>query len=148
MLTPHLGYVSHDTYRIFYAQTVEAIDHAKAAGVPIVVAMNKMDLPGANPDKVMLGLQQNGIVPEEWGGDVAVVPVSAATGDGVDDLLERLDALLGLAHPLGALELEGLGHDADGQDAEFTRGLRDDRSRAGAGAAAHAGGDEAHVRAG
>jgi translation initiation factor IF-2 len=71
-------------------QTIEAINHAKAAGVPIVVAMNKMDLPGANPDKVMLGLQQNGIVPEEWGGDVAVVPVSAATGDGVDDLLERL----------------------------------------------------------
>jgi translation initiation factor IF-2 len=71
-------------------QTIEAINHAKAAGVPMVVAMNKMDLPGANPDKVMLGLQQQGITPEDWGGDVGVCPVSAITGDGVDELLERL----------------------------------------------------------
>ncbi len=71
-------------------QTVEAINHAKAAEVPIIVAMNKMDLPGANPDKVYLGLQQNGITPEEWGGDTAVIPVSAITGEGIDNLLERI----------------------------------------------------------
>ncbi len=71
-------------------QTVEAINHAKAAEVPIIVAMNKMDLPGANPEKVYLGLQQNGITPEEWGGETAVLPVSALTGEGIDDLLERI----------------------------------------------------------
>jgi len=71
-------------------QTVEAINHAKAANVPIVVAMNKMDLPGANPDRVMLGLQQQGVNPEEWGGDVGVVRVSAATKEGIEDLLERI----------------------------------------------------------
>ncbi|NLF93229.1 MAG: translation initiation factor IF-2 [Oligosphaeraceae bacterium] len=71
-------------------QTIEAINHAKAAGVPIIVAMNKMDLPGANADKVFLGLQQNGITPEEWGGETATVPVSAMTGAGIDDLLERI----------------------------------------------------------
>jgi len=71
-------------------QTVEAINHARSAQVPIVVAMNKMDLPAANPDKVLLGLQQNEIMPEEWGGEVGVIPVSAATGDGIDNLLERI----------------------------------------------------------
>ncbi|NLF18551.1 MAG: translation initiation factor IF-2 [Lentisphaerae bacterium] len=71
-------------------QTIEAYNHAKAAGVPIVVALNKMDLPNANPDRVRLGLQQLGIQLEDWGGDTAVVPVSAVTGEGVEDLLERL----------------------------------------------------------
>ena len=71
-------------------QTVEAYNHAKAANVPIIVAMNKIDLPSANPDKVRLGLQQLGILPEEWGGDTALVPVSALTGEGVDTLLERI----------------------------------------------------------
>ena len=71
-------------------QTIEAINHATAAGVPIVVAMNKMDLPGANPDRVLLGLQQNGVNSEAWGGEVGVVPVSAMTGLGLEDLLERL----------------------------------------------------------
>ncbi len=71
-------------------QTIEAINHAKAAKVPIIVAMNKMDLPGANPDKVYTGLQQNGINPEPWGGETAVIPVSAVTGAGIDDLLERI----------------------------------------------------------
>ncbi len=71
-------------------QTIEAVNHAKAANVPIVVAMNKMDLPGANPDRVLLGLQQNGVNSEAWGGDVGVVPVSAITGMGLEDLLERL----------------------------------------------------------
>jgi len=71
-------------------QTIEAINHAKAANVPIIVAMNKMDLPGADPEKVYIGLQQNGITPEDWGGDTAVIPVSAVTGQGVEDLLERI----------------------------------------------------------
>ena len=71
-------------------QTIEAINHATAAGVPIVVAMNKMDLPGANPDRVLLGLQQNGVNSEAWGGEVGVVPVSAVSGLGLEDLLERL----------------------------------------------------------
>ena len=71
-------------------QTIEAINHARAAKVPIIVAMNKMDLPAANPDKVYLGLQQNGITPEEWGGTEAVIPVSAKTGKGIPELLERI----------------------------------------------------------
>jgi translation initiation factor IF-2 len=71
-------------------QTVEAIKHAQAAGVPIIVAMNKIDLPGASPDRVMVGLQQHGLNPEDWGGDVGVIPVSAITGDGLSDLLERI----------------------------------------------------------
>lgn len=71
-------------------QTMEAINHARAAGVPIVVAMNKMDLPGADPNKVMIGLQREEVTPEEWGGDVGVIPVSAETRLGLDDLLERI----------------------------------------------------------
>ena len=71
-------------------QTREAIDHAKAAGVPIVVAVNKMDKPGANPDRVMTEMAEAGIQPEEWGGDVMFVNISAKTGMGIDDLLERL----------------------------------------------------------
>lgn len=71
-------------------QTVEAIDHAKAADVPIIVAMNKMDKQQVNPDKVKQGLMNYDLVPEEWGGDVIVVPVSAKTGDGIDALLENI----------------------------------------------------------
>ena len=71
-------------------QTVEAINHAKAADVPIIVAMNKMDKPHVDPDKVKQGLMQYDLVPEEWGGDVIVVPVSAKTGQGIDDLLENI----------------------------------------------------------
>ena len=71
-------------------QTVEAIDHAKAADVPIIVAMNKMDKSQADPDKVKQGLMKYDLVPEEWGGDVIVVPVSAKTGAGIDDLLENI----------------------------------------------------------
>ena len=71
-------------------QTREAIDHAKAANVPIVVAVNKMDKPGANADKVMTEMAEAGIIPEEWGGDVMFVPISAKTGMGIDDLLERI----------------------------------------------------------
>jgi len=71
-------------------QTVEAIQHARAAKVPIIVAMNKMDKTDANPDTVKQGLVQHEVVPEEWGGDVQFVPVSAKTGDGVDNLLDAI----------------------------------------------------------
>ena len=71
-------------------QTKEAIAHAKAAKVPLVVAINKIDKPEANPERVRNELVQNGVMPEEYGGDVPFVPVSAKTGQGVDDLLENL----------------------------------------------------------
>ncbi|WP_425616470.1 translation initiation factor IF-2 [Anatilimnocola sp. NA78] len=71
-------------------QTEEAISHAKAAGVPIVVAMNKIDLPGAQPDKVFQQLATAGLLPSEWGGDVEVIRTSAITGEGLDTLLETL----------------------------------------------------------
>ena len=71
-------------------QTIEAINHAKAAEVPIIVAINKMDKPTANPDKVMQQLTEHEIVPEEWGGDAICVPVSAHTGMGISDLLENI----------------------------------------------------------
>ena len=71
-------------------QTVEAINHAKAAGVDIIVAINKMDKPSANPDAVKQALTNYSLVPEEWGGDVICVPVSALTGMGIDDLLENV----------------------------------------------------------
>jgi len=71
-------------------QTVEAIDHARAAGVPIVVALNKMDLAAANQDRVKQQLSERGLVIEEWGGDVICVPVSARTGEGLKDLMENL----------------------------------------------------------
>ncbi len=74
-------------------QTDEAINHAKAAEVPIVVAINKMDLPGAQPDVVKRQLSERNLLVEEWGGDIIAVPVSAQTGDGVDDLLENLTVL-------------------------------------------------------
>ena len=71
-------------------QTIEAINHAKAAGIDIVVAINKMDKPTANPDRVMQQLTEYSLVPEEWGGDVICVPVSAVTGMGLDKLLESV----------------------------------------------------------
>jgi len=71
-------------------QTIEAISHAKAAGVPIVVALNKMDKPDAAPDKVKQQLLEQGLVPEEWGGQTIVVPVSARDKTGLDDLLEMI----------------------------------------------------------
>ena len=71
-------------------QTVEAINHAKAAGVQIIVAINKMDKPEANPDRVKQQLTEHSLVPEEWGGDVICVPVSAHTHDGIDTLLENI----------------------------------------------------------
>ncbi|MBM3469662.1 MAG: translation initiation factor IF-2 [Armatimonadetes bacterium] len=71
-------------------QTVEAVNHARAAGVPIVVAINKMDLPQANPDRVKQGLADLGLVPEEWGGDTIMVPVSARQKTGLDHLIEMI----------------------------------------------------------
>ena len=71
-------------------QTVESINHARAAGVPIIVAINKMDKEGANPDRVKQDLTAYNLVPEEWGGDTIMAPVSALTGEGVDDLLEMI----------------------------------------------------------
>ncbi|MBT2660168.1 translation initiation factor IF-2 [Bacillus sp. ISL-45] len=71
-------------------QTVEALNHAKAAEVPIIVAVNKMDKPTANPDRVMQELTEYGLVPEAWGGDTIFVPISALTGEGIDSLLEMI----------------------------------------------------------
>ncbi len=86
-------------------QTREAIAHAKAAGVPIVVAINKTDLPQANPDRVMQDLMRVELVPEAFGGDTITVPISAKTGAGVDDLLEMLSLVA---------EVEDLRAPADG----------------------------------
>ncbi|HBJ18503.1 MAG TPA: translation initiation factor IF-2, partial [Clostridiales bacterium] len=71
-------------------QTIEAINHAKAAGIDIIVAINKMDKPHANPDNVLNQLTQYELVPEAWGGDVICVPVSALTGQGIEELLESV----------------------------------------------------------
>ncbi|WP_446935658.1 translation initiation factor IF-2 [Lysinibacillus fusiformis] len=71
-------------------QTVEAINHAKAAEVPIIVAVNKMDKPSANPDRVMQELTEHGLVPEAWGGETIFVPISALKGEGIDTLLEMI----------------------------------------------------------
>ncbi len=71
-------------------QTIEAINHAKNAGVPIIVAINKIDKPGADPERVKRELSQYGLIPEEWGGDTIMVPVSAKTGQNVEELLENI----------------------------------------------------------
>ncbi len=71
-------------------QTLEALKHAKAAGVCIIIAMNKMDLRAANPDRLKQQLQENDVMVEDWGGDIGCIPVSAHTGEGIDALLERI----------------------------------------------------------
>ena len=71
-------------------QTIESINHAKAAQVPIIVAINKMDKPEANPDKIKQQLTEHELIPEEWGGDTIIVPISAKTGMGLDELLEMV----------------------------------------------------------
>ena len=71
-------------------QTIEALNHAKASGAPIVVAINKIDREQAQPDRVRQQLSEHGLIPQEWGGETEMIPVSALTGDGVDDLLETL----------------------------------------------------------
>lgn len=78
-------------------QTVEAINHAKASGVPIIVAVNKMDKPGANPDRVKQQLTEYQLIPEDWGGDTIYCHVSALTGDGVEALLEQVHVVAELA---------------------------------------------------
>lgn len=88
------------------AQTVEAIDHIKAARVPMIVAINKMDKPGANKDRVIQDLAKLGFTPEEWGGSTIMVPLSALTGQGVDDLLEMI---------LLVADMEGISGDPDGE---------------------------------
>ena len=74
-------------------QTIESINHAKAAGIPLVVAINKMDTIGANPERIKQQLTEYDIVPEEWGGDTIICPISAKTGEGIDNLLENLVVL-------------------------------------------------------
>ena len=71
-------------------QTIEAINHAKEAEVPTIVAVNKIDKPTANPDRVMQELTEYGLIPEDWGGDTIFVPLSALSGDGIEDLLEMI----------------------------------------------------------
>lgn len=71
-------------------QTIEAINHARAAKVPIIVAINKIDRPDANPDRVKAQLSEHGLVPEEWGGETICVPISALRGEGIDELLEMI----------------------------------------------------------
>ncbi|MDG0844157.1 translation initiation factor IF-2 [Staphylococcus equorum] len=71
-------------------QTIEAINHAKEANVPTIVAVNKIDKPTSNPDRVMQELTEHGLVPEDWGGDTIFVPLSALSGDGIDDLIEMI----------------------------------------------------------
>ncbi|MDC0502843.1 translation initiation factor IF-2 [Verrucomicrobiales bacterium] len=74
----------------FMPQTIEAMNHAKAAGVTIMVAVNKCDLPAADPNKVRVQMQENDLAPEDWGGDTIALDVSAATGEGIDKLLEMM----------------------------------------------------------
>ncbi|HBK26251.1 MAG TPA: translation initiation factor IF-2, partial [Clostridiales bacterium] len=71
-------------------QTIESINHAKAANVPIIVAINKMDKPTANPDKIKEQLTKYDLIPEEWGGETVICPISAKTGQGLDNLLEMV----------------------------------------------------------
>ncbi|MGT2652992.1 GTP-binding protein [Staphylococcus aureus] len=71
-------------------QTIEAINHAKEAEVPIIVAVNKIDKPTSNPDPSYEELTQYGLIPEDWGGETIFVPLSALSGDGIDDLLEMI----------------------------------------------------------
>ena len=71
-------------------QTIEAISHSKAAGVPIIVAINKIDKPDSNLDRIKQELSDNGLVPEEWGGDTIIAPVSAKNRTGIEELLEMI----------------------------------------------------------
>ena len=90
-------------------QTVEAINHAKAAEVPIVVAINKMDLPGADPERVKRQLSENELLVEDWGGDIISVNVSARTGEGIDDLLENLQLVAEISELRANPDKQGAG---------------------------------------
>ncbi len=91
-------------------QTVEAINHIKNAGVPMVVAINKMDKPTANPDKIKQQLTEYDVVPEEWGGDTICVPISALTGEGIDKLLEMVLLVSDMADLSADANLPGYGY--------------------------------------
>jgi translation initiation factor IF-2 len=88
-------------------QTIEALNHAKAAGVPIVVAINKIDREGANIDRVKQQLSEQGLIPSDWSGDTEMVPVSAVTGDGIEDLLETVLVVADLQDPPIAASPDG-----------------------------------------
>ncbi len=90
-------------------QTIEAINHAKAARVPVLVAINKIDKPNANPDRVKQQLSEHGLVAEEWGGDTIFVPVSAIRGDGLEELLEMILLLSEVAELKASPERSGRG---------------------------------------
>jgi translation initiation factor IF-2 len=90
-------------------QTVEAISHARAANVPIIVAVNKIDKPNANPDRVLQQLAEQGLVPEEWGGDTIVVPVSALRREGIDRLMEMVLLVADLQELKGDPERRAVG---------------------------------------
>jgi len=90
-------------------QTVEAIDHAKAAGVPLVIAINKMDKPNANPDRVKKELSDHQLLVEDWGGDVVAVPISALKGEGIDELLEMILLTADLLELKAAPDVPGQG---------------------------------------
>jgi translation initiation factor IF-2 len=96
-------------------QTVEAIEHAKAAEVPILVAMNKMDRPNANPDRIKRQLMEHGLVPEEFGGETLVVPISAMSGEGVPQLLELLHLQAELLELRTTLQGRARGHIIESQ---------------------------------
>lgn len=91
-------------------QTIEAIQHAKSAGVPTVVAINKIDLEDANPDNVKTGLAAQDLVPEDWGGKTQCIPISATTGQGVDDLLEAIVLQAELLELKATADAPGRGH--------------------------------------
>jgi translation initiation factor IF-2 len=90
-------------------QTIEAIDHATAADVPIIVAVNKMDRPDANPERVLQQLSERGLVPEAWGGDTIVVQVSALQGTGIDELLEQITLVAEIEELTARVEGEARG---------------------------------------
>jgi translation initiation factor IF-2 len=90
-------------------QTIEAINHAKAAEVPIIVAVNKVDKPTANPDRVMTELGEHGLYPEDWGGDTIFVQLSALTGDGIDDLLEMINLVTEVSELKTTSDLPAIG---------------------------------------
>ncbi len=90
-------------------QTVEAINHAKAANVPIIVAINKMDKPGANPDRIKQELTEHGLVAEEWGGDTIFVPLSALQKQGIEELLEMILLVAEVADLKASLSMRGRG---------------------------------------
>ncbi len=106
-------------------QTVEAIDHARAAGVPILVALNKIDKPNANPDRVKQQLADKGLAPEEWGGQTVVVPVSALKGQGIDELLEMVAADRRPARAQGRSRAARPGRGARGAQGDRPRRHRD-----------------------